>query len=598
MDLAACSEHRYVPPRIPGQLEEASRRLAAHGVVILSAPPGSGRRTTALRLLKTVEGAPRTLELFDLEPEWSKPSVERLPKGEGQGYVLDMSEVSEGDPETRFGQDLINYGDEGRRHGWYLVILSSPSEWKGSWVESTLALTVPLSSPDARDLVLRELRSRSVTDREDWLGDSPLPEIWQSNPPAQEARRLARIIADADKRDVPRIVDEFRGWHGHIDGLLNKEFKGQGYPDLLSMRATVWAGALLNGGRSRSILKASDALLRMLQIPRASADVLGDATSSRRLETAGLTPRGEYAYHAEDKHELASAILQNLWEEFPTQRELLGKWAVAVAADAELPEEDARRAAQMLLQLATVRRDGDILDSIGRGLVGRRRSLAMEVLTTAALDAQIGAYVRNRLYLWAKSGSEETVKLVVDVCGGDLGMKKPEIALTRLRWAAGKSSFGSQPLAEAFGRLVRARPAEVGTAVAAWFEDDKLQDQAHAVFLALASSDEGAAFLVHSADTEKGRQNFVQAWQRLLGTDNAQDAAESQLTRWSLLADQGTLRKEALIDLLADVYEPKLHRNGLMRFISDDPEFMESFWGQVLRESILRGERGREGRAG
>ncbi|MBZ2409735.1 hypothetical protein HX747_22670 [Streptomyces sp. L06] len=52
-DFAACTDARYVPPRDIGRLTEAERRLARYGVVVLTAPPGSGRRTTALRLLAT-----------------------------------------------------------------------------------------------------------------------------------------------------------------------------------------------------------------------------------------------------------------------------------------------------------------------------------------------------------------------------------------------------------------------------------------------------------------------------------------------------------------------------------------------------------------
>ncbi|PJJ03507.1 hypothetical protein BX264_3892 [Streptomyces sp. 2333.5] len=597
-DLAACSEHRFVAPRDPGQLEEASRHLASQGVVILSASPGNGRRTAALRLLNTLGVTPRPLELFDLEPEWSKPSIERLPKIGGQGYILDLSELPEGDPDGRFGRDLANYGNDGRKKGWFLVILASPKEWKGAWVEPTLEFTVGLSSPDAKVLVKSELRARSSGDRVEWLDDPVFTGIWQSNPPAQESRRLARIIAEAKQRDLAKIVDEFRGWHDHIEGLLNRrEPRGQGDPSLLSMRATVWAGALLHGGQFRSVLKAADALLEDLEISRASAEVLADATSSRRLAAAKISTYGEQAFHEQDKHDLAPAILQNLWEEFPTQRELLRSWAVSVAADLAVPEEDARRVTKMLLHLATVRRDGDILDSIGTGLVGRRRQLAVEALTAAALDSQIGAYVRHRLYLWARNpSSEETIKLVTEVCGGELGVKKPGIALTRLRWAAGQSPFGSRPVTEAIRRLVEARPAEVREAIGVWLDDEKLRIQALVVFLALASSESGAAFLLRNAEEESDRRRFVEAWQQLLTTEDAREAVDSQLTKWGELADRGALRRDALVDLLADVYEPAIYRNGLSRFFADGSDFVESFWGQVLTEAIVRSKRRREGR--
>ncbi|WKU47027.1 hypothetical protein Q3V23_24840 [Streptomyces sp. VNUA116] len=594
-DLAACSDQRFVAPRKAGQLTDAADRLVTHGVIVLNALPGNGRRTAALRLLRTMTSVREPLALFDLEPEWSKPNVEWLPRAGGQGYVLDLSEFPEVEPDERFGRDLANYGADGRQKGWFLVVLASPQHWKGVWTESTSDFTVSLSSPDAKPLVDRELRARSLFDRVEWLGRSAFDQIWQSNPPAQEARRLARIITDADHQDPQKIVDEFKGWHDHIENLLNKEPKGQGHPSLLSTRATVWAGALLHGGQFRSVLKASDALLEMLEISRKPAEVLADATSSRRLDAATLTPRGEQAFHQEDKHDLAHAILQNLWEEFPTQRGLLRSWAVSVAADLTIPDEDAALITRMLLRLSIARRDGDILDSIGTGLVGRRRPLAVEVLTDAALDPQIGAYVRNRLYWWARKGREETLKLVAEVCGGRLGEKQPDIALTRLRWVAGHSPLGSRSVTDAFSRLAATRPDDVRKATAAWFDDDKLKPQAMVVFLALASSDPGIEFLLQGVKDVDGRRRFVQGWQRLLTQDEGREPVAIQLTKWGERAEQGRLPRELLIDLLADVYEPEIYRSGLNRFFSDDPGFFKSFWGQVLDEAIFRNRQRREG---
>ncbi|WP_406291700.1 hypothetical protein [Embleya sp. NBC_00896] len=598
-DLEACAEHRFLAPRVPGQLEAARRLLATHGVVILSAAPGNGRRTAALRLLQEAMGTDsRAPALFDLEPEWSKPDVERLPTAAGEGYVLDLSEFAGEEPDGRFGRGLVDYGREGLDRGSFLVILAAPQAWRGAWVEPTLDFTVGLSSPDAWQLVAKELEARSAFDRVDWLADSAFEQIWESNPSAQEARRLARIVVDAKEGNLATIVDEFRGWQEHIQVLLNKVPSGSGEPSLLSMRATMWAGALLHGGQSRSILRAADALLERLAVSRTPGEVLADATSSRRLDAAHLTDRGGHAFHAEDKHDLAAAILQNLWEEFPTQLNLLRSWAVSVAADPAIPEEDAQRVTTALVQLATAGRDGGILDEIGKNLAGRRRPLAVAALTTAALDPQIGAFVRNRLYLWAKTtSSEETIKLVTEICGGQLGLVKPEIALTRLRWAAGQSPFGARSVTDAFRRLVSERPDEVGAAVGAWLDDEKLPRQGLVVFLALASSDEGAAFLLRSVNADDSRRRFVRAWQRLLEGDDARDATNAELDRWGDLAQRDIMPQGLLIDVFADVFAPAVYRSSLNRFFARGVDLVGTFWGQVLEDAIVRNRHDSERRA-
>ncbi|MGC0419433.1 hypothetical protein [Embleya sp. AB8] len=588
-DLEACSEFRFVAPRMPEQLDSAIGLLAARGVVVLNATPGNGRRTTALRLLRTVRTASHPLQLFDLEPDWSKPDVAGLPTGKSHGYVLDLSEFVADEPDGRFGRDLAAYGREALVRDSFLVILTTPQAWKGTWVEPTLDFTVKLSSPDARALIVKELGAHSGSDRLDWLEDPAFKQIWESNPSAREARRLARIITDAKEANFARIVDEFRGWQDHIEELLNPVPGGPGHPDLLATRAMVWAGALLHGGLSRSVLKAADKLLEKLAVSRRSGDVLADATSSRRLQAARLTARDGRAFHEEDKHDLATAVVQNLWEEFPTQTRLLREWVVSVVADPAIPEEDARRASTMLLQLAIAQPHGGILEEIGTVLVGRRRPLAVETLSAAALDPQIGPIVRNLLYVWAKAAStNERITLVTEICGGKLGVEKPTIALTRLRWAAEQGGFGFPAAISAFSRLASARPDEVRGAVVAWLGDEKLAHQALVVFLALASSDEGAILLLTDASTEGGRQRFVGAWQRLLNLAEARDITYDQMSRWSDLVQRGLLPRDLLIDLFADVYEPDIHQNGLHRFFADDPGFFESFWGRVLKEAIVR----------
>lgn len=457
-----------------------------------------------------------------------------------------------------------------------------------------------LSSPDAKPLVERELQARSASDRVGLLVQSAFEQIWKSNPSAQEARRLAHIIADGDPQNLQKIIDEFKGWHSHIENLLNNGPKGEGDPSLLSTRVTVWAGALLHGGQSRSVLKAADALLKELQISRTAAEVLADATSSRRLGAANLTVRDDRAFHQEEMHDLAHAILQNLWDEFPTQRTLLCSWAVSVAAESSIPDEDAALITKMLLRLSIARRDGEILDSIGAGLGGRRRSLAVEALTDAALDPQVGAHVRHRLYLWAKQGKEK-LGLVAEVCGGRLGEHLPDMALTRLRWVAGSSLLGSQPVTDAFSRLVSTRAADVRKATDTWFDDDKLQRdeklrrQALVVFLALSSSDPGIKFLLQDLDDINRRRRFVKGWQRLLSQEADREAVNLQLTKWGEHAERGSQPRDLLVDLFADVYEPEIYRSGLNRFFSDDPGFFKSFWGQVLEEAIVRNRQRREG---
>ncbi|MFJ9085561.1 hypothetical protein ACIRL3_24375 [Streptomyces sp. NPDC102384] len=602
-DLVVSGPEGYVPPRDPGKLVEAERLLASYGVVVLSAPPGNGRRTTALKLLRTARAsgtdaaASGGRTLYDLEAEWAKVRLGALPRTEREGYVLDLTELPTTEPPARFTSELADYGAQGLCDGWLLVVLTTPQVWKGGWLDASRDFTLSLPSPDARALVERELQARAAGSCVHWLHNRVFDDIWRTNPPAEDARRLANIITEARTADdtVPQqaqldaIVAEFQGWHVAIEGLLNRGPDEPGKPSLLANRITVWAGALLHGGEIRSVLKAADALMTDLEIPREAADVLGGATSSQRLESARITPRVGHAFHDEDKHDLAPAILANLWSEFPTERDLLNKWAVAVAADLEVSEEDARHVTARLLHLATTRRDGDILDAIATGLSGSRRSLAARALADAALAPQIGTYVRNRLYGWARKSTSEPhiLALVAEVCGGRLGEAQPRLALTRLRWVASNSELGATPVTRAFQNLIVQHPHHVREAAKTWFKDANLEE-ALAVFLAMASSDEGATFLLESVVDDASRGTFVRAWQLLLSDDEARESANLRLSRWGELVEEGVLPSDDLVDLLAEVYEPSVYRSGLERFFAAGSDFEETFWGRVLGETLVR----------
>ncbi|MEU1372281.1 hypothetical protein ABZ442_01285 [Streptomyces triculaminicus] len=599
-DLYACADDRFVVPRDSRRWTQAQELLAQGGVVVLCAPPGNGRRTAALRLLGTVASLSAGPLLTDLEPEWSKPDVAKLPTAPGGRYLLDLSEMPE-PPGPRFGEMLRGYGETGKGADRYLVVLATPQSWQGQWTEATRPFTVMLPSPDAKPLVTQELRRRGAAHKIGWLEGAAYGDIWESNPPAQDARRLARIIQEATEHDDSAIVDEFRGWHHHIGNLLSPSKQGPGEPTLVATRAMVWAGALVNGGTKRSVIQAADMLLTSLNLSRAPVDILSDATSSRRLEAAHLKPHGDRVFHDRNKHDLAPAVLRHLWEEFPTQRDLLRTWAVAVAADQSLPEDDARLVMGSLLNLATEVHDNTIIDRVGRDLAGRRRSLAVEVLTHAALDPEIGRYVRNRLYQWmtAAKPPAELIALVTEICGGELAVHQPAIAMTRLARAAAHAAYPSQPMAEAFRKLSEVNPAEVARALKSWLGEEQPKRHALVAFLALASSDVGARLLLDTASEHEGRVRFVRAWQQLLGgDDDARDAAETELTRWGVAAEKGDLPADVLTDLLADVYEPEVHRSSLKRFFARDEAFQQTFWGRILEQAIIRNHERRKAATG
>ncbi|MEU7016169.1 hypothetical protein [Streptomyces sp. NPDC046385] len=589
----ASEDGRFVEPREPNRLPDAAKILEEHGIVVLCAPAGSGRRTAAVRLLRRA-AALQGLELFDLEPEWSKPGTQCLPKRSTTGFVLDLSDLPD-EPPARFGPDLVLHGAALRERGSFLVVLATPGDWQGALADATGDVTVRLESPGARRLVEAELIARSHSDRVAWLVDEKLSPIWETNPSACEAFRLAGLLGTAkDREQLKEIVDRFGDWHTTVEKLLNKRGAVDGGPSLLSTRVTVWAGALLDGGRRASVIRASDDLLVSLGQARRPADVLADATSSRRLMAAEIVPVGDRALHDRSRQGLPAAILRHLWNEFPTQHDLLTAWAVGVAANRSIPEDDARLASEALLRLAVRRHDRYVLDALATGLTGPRRTLAVEALTKAATDVELGRYVRDRLLTWAESSNAGKLDLVVDVCGGPWGLEQPALALTRLGKAAGGMDFAAGKLIDAFRKLVRQTPGLVDKTVAQWLKKhgteagEKALRRALGAFLALVSSDEGTDLVLDSAREADNRDHFVLAWQSLLSTDEAMAPVLDQLTRWQKRFEYDEDRRDAAITLLAEVFAPPRLRGPFDRLLVEEGAVVQPFWRDVLGHAMRR----------
>jgi hypothetical protein len=587
----ASEDERFVEPREPNRLPDAAKILEEHGVVVLCGPVGSGRRTAAVRILRRAATA-QGLELFDLEPEWAKPGTQCLPVRSATGYLLDLSDLPD-EPPARFGQDLVRHGATLREQGSFLVVLATPGDWQGAWADATGDVTVRLESPSARRLVEAELDAHGHADRVAWLTDEKLSPIWEADPSARDACRLAGLIGAVKGREqLKEAVDRFSDWHTTVEKLLNKRGAVDGSPSLLSTRVTVWAGALLDGGRRGSIVRASDDLLASLGHARGPADVLTDATSSRRLHAAEIEPVGDRAHHDRSCRGLPAAILRHLWDEFPTQHDLLTTWAVGVAANRSIPEDDARLASEALLRLAVRRHDRKVLDALVTGLTGPRRILAVEALTKAATDAELGRYVRDRLLNWAESSNTEKVDLVVDVCGGPWGLQQPALALTRLGKAAGEQDFGAAKLVSAFRELVRQEPDLVAKTVVQWLKKHgteaagKAHRQALGSFLALVSSDTGTDLVLASASDASNREHFVHAWQALLSNNDAVDAVLDQLTRWQERFEHDTDQQDTVIALLAEVFAPPRLRLRLDRLLVADGAVVRPFWRDILGQAI------------
>lgn len=573
-DLAACAEERFVPPTA-GWLD-AQAKLAAHGIVVLVAPAGTGRRTAALRLLSASYSQ---ADLYDLEAAWQRPNVKCLQDIPVGGCLLDMSEPSEHAPRKGFGTALVAWAAERMRQGSRLVVIATERTWSGPWADEASEVAVRLEPPDAKTLVKRELAVRDAEGHTGVLDDELLQPIWASRPKAEDARRLARIIAASAEASPQSVVDEYSGWSSWFEQ----------FPGDLHARIVLWSGALCDGGRRDSVLRMSDAFLGELGDSRTPREILSGPISSERFASAHIDEDGDRVKLAPDKHGLSSAVLRHFWREFPTEKKRFVKWATKQAA--ELPIDDAVRVVDALVELGVHHRAGEVFRQLRDTLAPRRRSLAVRALSTAALDERFGSYVRGRLYTWLyDSPSQEVIDLVAEVCGGSFGREMPGPALARLRLAGEHSAFGSQAVAQAWVSLAEAHPGLVKKAVTSWLGDRRSPRAGIVAFMALASTSVGSTLLFgedgQELTGERTRTMVVHCLREALGAPDASAAADLIIRNWVSQVEKGTLPRSVVVDLLGAVFTGD-HYGAIKRFLPEeklpDPG---TLWHEILSKAF------------
>jgi len=570
-DLAATADWRFVPPA--GEWDTAPEKLRDHRALIVIGDIGSGRRTAALRLLRSCCEQDR---LRELEPVWARPRTRLLPLGtRGHGYLLDMTEPTKEPISEDFVRQLFVWAQS---NDSYLIVTATAGVPTGHWTADSRSAVVRLGSPDARQLVEIELRAAHAADRSVILADALFERIWHSAPKAEDACRLARIIIESADLLPARIADEYGDWRDWIDEQL---------PSDLGARALLWSCAFCDGGRRKSVLKMAEALRRKLGEPRTPADILGDQPASRRLSMAKVERAEDRVRLAPGQHGLPAAVRRYLWDEFEDQQEILAEWAVEQVGT--LPYEDAERVVDSLLDLVIRYRDESLLRRLRDALIGERRPLAVRAFSAAALDPRFGAQVRARLYTWlAHSPSQAIVDLVAEVSGGRFGQEKPTMALVRLRKAAQESRAGSPALATAFTALAARHPALVSDAIDNWFAATPPPTEAINAHLALASQERGATMLCGKAGYDPiFRDKLVSRFRSALSNPASRDATDSVLGKWAELVDQDSLDEAIAIDVIGAAVAPWVQDNIMQRFLgSDEPFDVHTFWGKVLASAL------------
>lgn len=581
----------FIEPVETAQWHAAQTALRSQGLIVLVGAIGSGRETLGLRLLRLVLQS--SGHLYRLDPDWSKPKTRYLPQRQGMGGVLDLSFTILESPDEDFGRDLVDYGRQGLQRGQYTVVLSTPQLWEGGLARATQEVTFRFDVPDPTALIKQGLEHRGHKDRDHWLSESGVASLISSRPRPADALRLSEIISRcSDKEDLAERLGELTGWREYIEDTLLYPASIKHAPEPLTSRTVLWSTALLDKAPDRVVVAGSDLLLKHLEVDRSPAVLAQEPTLGKKMQAAHVPHENGVVNLSKDRAKLDLAVLRHLLKEFPGIREKVLGWVREVFTLGALPKDDVKRAMERIVDLACERADSELLRTVNTDLSEAQRSIAVQVLTEKALDSEHGAYVRNQLYRWVRGkASKSALTLVTGVCGGELGTRKPEIALIRLRLIAESDQHDSTELAKALTNLARTEPDLVFGALRSWLSKAELQSAGRAAFLSLAGTPDGRILLLgpngERLRSTEDREWLVQTWSKAVEGHDLRSTAGRTFAEWSELASEGNLPSETQ-QLLAEVF--RRDRDSLMyEFVAQNTPGSRGLLESIAAAPIVEG---------
>jgi hypothetical protein len=538
-----------------------TRQPGQHHVIVLTGEDGTGRRTTALRMLRDAGVAADHIQRLLLD--WDRPRAEQLPFTPQHGFVLDLSSYSRLPDD--FYQGIGGYEKEARAAGARLVILATPATWRPRNLVNVPRIEhVAPPVLDVAHAHLKELRAERLPwlDKETGLGG-----LLASATSPDDGVRLAEIIAESEDNGQEAAKAEFEGWKDHLQNW----FETHNESDQLRDRALLIATALLDGVRSDVVMAAADQLFQQVKGSLPPGGALAGPDLRERVEIIkAVRTGGDGLSLSEERHGLDEAVLSHVWSQRPHLRGELLRWASQITTSQGVAAKYRAQVAAALTHLATAPGGQAVLKIVSDWIASdneAQRRLATEVLENTATHPAIGAVVRKHLYDVAgqKGLSDAHARTVAEVCAGQLGHTFPRVALTRLRILAGRSDRrGASAVAEAV-RTLAADPelqALVLGEIVDWAEsEDPTVRQAGArAFLALTELTEatGTAPLVLTltaglgtgSETAVEDQIFVRGWRAAWTHDPTADEAKASLAAW---LDAPTVPDEQAVDVVAAV---------------------------------------------
>ncbi|KHF43039.1 HEAT repeat domain-containing protein [Saccharomonospora viridis] len=398
-----------------------------------------------------------------------------LVKNEPATVILDYRDAGE----EEFQAVRRNLGDLGRQlphYRSYLIVIL-PHGQERRFEENFPGRVHELGKPSSIAVLERHIGSEGLSGiQDDSAIMGKLEVLW---PPA--IARVAdlvreRLTTGVDPVDIVRAAldDETVGRSDKLRAVIEEKQQDKD-AEWLSL---LLSSAVLEGASPQQIAAASDVLMKHNKINAVDEAVpILRATPFarlRRLEGEGWFDLGQRKLIPSGA---GGEVVRHFWREHPDLQKPMRNWLIELPEKlCALEQEELERLADRAAELAAEGGAGlalNLAENWAKTKTGQesngqrtstapadraRRSIAVRLLTTAAMDSALGRQVRNQLWRWSRDGSADLKLLTAEVCAG-IGVAFPRNALTRLKHLANSDN---ETVREAVLRALRQLGDELG----------------------------------------------------------------------------------------------------------------------------------------
>ncbi|MFE4670112.1 hypothetical protein ACFRI7_15485 [Streptomyces sp. NPDC056716] len=442
----------------PTGFRVAADRLEKPGsVVLLDAPPGSGRRAAAIMLLHGLgeDGGADEEEARFEELTATDENESPLTPGEGDRFLLDLSGIADEGAYVKAQRRLAVRRSQVQEAGAHMVVVL-PSGLEHAQAPDLDPHKVTLGRPRGLAVVTRYLRMDRMAFHSEDLQSADLQHLCDRSP-MRELAQLAGLVRAA--RDSGRFGAEFAGWldqamHAVTDraGEVGRQVAAvRTAPE----RTLLLATAVFEEARADTVYEAWHGLMRTVGHEEEATTELARTDFGERLAALGIERDPDGRLHF-GRLAYADAVRTYFWANFPGVRDDLRDWIGQAAGLRGLTTDDRVNIVVRFGERSlAVGRPDHLFDLVVRWS-DRATGASYDPRAVAALELglsheRFGGWFRRRMYECARSGplSDGLVRTLTTACLQSLGATHPDQAMVRLHYLAVRKGEAAREAQEA-----------------------------------------------------------------------------------------------------------------------------------------------------